>query len=108
MSTTETNRQIVQEGLDRRAELRAEANWEIFLHRTFDPLIIPSIMAIFVIFGRMPIGLTIAAWSAAGMFIIANTVAYALRNRSARESLARVCKRTWKGKPSTTSNMNNQ
>lgn len=143
MTDTTTNRQIVQEGLNARAALRAEAvedaaheaaersllavvnrnaearqnakkttrgelvvpmvdaecmtrkvaNFNLFMERTFSSLVIPSIMIFFTIHDQMPIGLTIAAWIGAGLFIIANSVAYALRNRTARESLTKAWKR---------------
>ena len=143
MPDTNTNRKIVQEGLDARAAQRAEAaedaaheaaersmlavvnrnaearrnknyitkselddqwidaellsrhlaNFNLFMERTFGSLVIPSIMVYHTVHGLIPIGLTIAAWIAAGLFIIANSVAYALRNRSAREALAKAWKR---------------
>ena len=154
MTDTDTNRQIVQEGLDRRAAQRAEAaedafheaaersmldvvnrhtdapqnateatcatqadwlrtaerqarravNWNRFMERTFGSLLIPSIMVFFMLNGQMPIPLTIAAWIATGLFLIANTVAYALRNRTTREALASAWKRIVKKLTITTIN----
>lgn len=148
MLDTTTNRQIVQEGLDARAEQRAEAaedaahdaaeramlavvnrnaearqnakkttkgelvipmvdavcmtrkvaNLNLFMERTFGSLVIPSIMVYFTVYNQIPIGLTIAAWIAAGLFIIANFVAYTLRNRTAKVALAKAWKRIVKRK----------
>ena len=73
--------------------VRKARNLDIFLERTFGSMLIPSIMVYHTVYGLIPIGLTIAAWIGAGLFIIANSVAYALRNRTAREALAKAWKR---------------
>lgn len=67
------------------AQARRDANWNTFLIRTFAPLAIPSVMSILTALGVVHFVPTVIVTIAAGLFIVANFVAYATRNMKRKE-----------------------
>ena len=72
---------------------RRNKNWNRFMERTFGSLLIPSCLVASTVYFKLPVAITIGAWIATGAYITANSVAYALRNRTTREALAEAWKR---------------